>query len=96
MVLLYVRSAIEPNCVLKGVVTMKYKIIENTMPEFEKELNEFASQKDIEVISLNYSTSRIVVDEHDGLKYENMHNVLIQYTDYSMRILEKIDISSND
>lgn len=58
---------------------MKFKIIENEMPEFESHLNEFVSREDIEILNVKYSTSGLAPDEDAGWNTCNMHNALISY-----------------
>lgn len=58
---------------------MKFKVIENEMPDFEKVLNEFVSRKDIEVLDVKYSTSGLAPDEEYGWHTANMHNALVSY-----------------
>lgn len=58
---------------------MKFKIIENEMPEFEKELNKFISQENIQVVDIKYSTSGLAPDLEQGWTVTNMHNALISY-----------------
>lgn len=58
---------------------MKFKVIENEMPHFEEELNEFVSRNDIEVLDIKYSTSGIGSAPELGWEPANMHNALISY-----------------
>ena len=58
---------------------MKFKVIENEMPEFESQLNEFVSNKGIEILDIKYSTSGLAPDEECGWHTANMHNALISY-----------------
>jgi hypothetical protein len=58
---------------------MKFKVIENEMPEFETQLNEFISRKDIDLIYVQYSTSGLAPDGEMGWHTANMHNALIAY-----------------
>lgn len=60
---------------------MKFKVIENEMPAFEKELNNFISREDIEIHDVQYSTSGIAPDVEKGWAATNMHNALIKYSD---------------
>jgi Sporulation protein Cse60 len=58
---------------------LKFKVIENEMPKFEEELNDFISKKDIEIVDVKYSTSGLAPDESYGWHTCNMHNALIIY-----------------
>lgn len=51
------------------------------MPEFEIELNEFASQKGIHILDIKYSTSGIAPDSELGTHSVNMHSALISYVE---------------
>lgn len=65
----------------KRRMNMKFKVIENEMPAFEKELNNFISREDIEIHDVQYSTSGIAPDVEKGWEATNMHNALIKYSD---------------
>ena len=58
---------------------IKYKVIENDMPHFENDLNEFASQNNIEIIDIKYSTSATPPDDNQGWCTIHYHNALITY-----------------
>lgn len=64
---------------------IKIKVIENEMPYFETEINEFISQENIEVINIQYSTSGLAPDEECGWHTANMHNALIQYKELAVK-----------
>lgn len=57
---------------------MRVKIIENEMPVFEEQVNEFLEQ-DIEILDMQYSTSSLAPDEECGWPTANMHSVMIRY-----------------
>ncbi|MEK5331518.1 hypothetical protein [Lysinibacillus sp. FSL W8-0992] len=59
---------------------MKLKVIENEMPAFEIELNNFISQENIKVHDIQYSTSGIAPDIENRWPATNMHNALIKYS----------------
>lgn len=58
---------------------MKFKLIENEGNPFEDELNRFASREDIEILSVQYSTSGLAPDAEYGWHTTNMHSALITY-----------------
>ena len=65
----------------KRRMNMKFKVIENEMPAFESELNNFISRKDLEIHDVQYSTSGIAPDVEKGWAATNMHNALIKYSE---------------
>lgn len=57
----------------------KIKVIENELPAFEEEINDFVSKRNVEVLDIKYSTSGLSPDEEYGWHTTNMHNSLITY-----------------
>lgn len=73
---------------------MKVKIIENEMPEFESNINDFTANEDIHILNIHYSVSALPADIEYGWHVINMHNALITYTDIIKASPINIDTST--
>lgn len=58
---------------------LKIKVIENEMPDFEIQVNEFVSRENIEITNMQYSTSGLAPDTECGWHTTHMHSVMISY-----------------
>jgi hypothetical protein len=60
----------------------KVKVIENEMPKFEEDVNEFISQTNLKILDIQYSTSGFPPDEEYGWHSAIFHNALIKYVEF--------------
>lgn len=63
---------------------IKFKVFEDERDGFEKQLNEFVSQPEIEILDIQYSTSATPPDDNQGWCTINFHNALVKYIEHQL------------
>ena len=58
---------------------LEYKVIEGSLLDFERELNNFTDKLDVHVHDIKYSTSMMQSDHVSGWYAEMVHCALITY-----------------